>query len=125
MCTPRLHSTLACPLLIRGQQAPIAWLDNVVALQVVKMSIEHAGAPLTLEPKNDYMKRKIEERSLAPNSILNGAEQVCALLLLLHALLEFFSHWTCTHLLSLLCQRVPSKHLLICPSAMRPQFAIS
>lgn len=45
------------------------------------MSIEHAGAPLKLEPKNDYMKRKIEERSLAPNSQLNGTEQVCTLLL--------------------------------------------
>ena len=73
-----------------------------LALQVVKTSIEHAGAPLTLEPKNDYMKRKIEERSLAPNSILNGAEQVCPLLLLLHALLEFFTHWIWTHLPSFL-----------------------
>lgn len=44
------------------------------------MSLEHAEAPLTLEPKNDYMKRKIEERLLAPNSIANGAEQVCAVL---------------------------------------------
>lgn len=45
------------------------------------MSIEHAGAPLKLEPKVDYMKRKIEERSLAPNSQLDGTEEVCTMLL--------------------------------------------
>ena len=60
-------------------------LNDVVALQVVKMSIQHAGAPLKLEAKNEYMKRKIEERSLAPNSILNGGEQVCSLTLWVHA----------------------------------------
>ena len=49
-------------------------------LQVLVHSIEHAGAPLKLEAKNDYMKRKVEERGLAPNSILNGTEQVVHLL---------------------------------------------
>ena len=89
----KLGLKLAYPLLISAQQMPFALLDYIVALQVVKMSIEHAGAPLTLEPKNDYMKRKIEERSLAPNSTLNGAEQVCALLLLLHARLGVSTPW--------------------------------
>lgn len=88
MCTRRLGSKL----LIDGH-CFLVWLDHVIALQVVKMSLEHAGAPLTLEPKDDYMKRKIEERSLAPNSILNGAGQVCAMFFLLYALLDMFAHW--------------------------------
>ena len=103
--TPEQHALNAWAescLSISGPWTPFACVDHVLALQVVKTSIEHAGAPLTLEPKNDYMKRKIEERSLAPNSILNGAEQVCPLLLLLHALLEFFTHWIWTHLPSFL-----------------------
>ena len=46
---------------------------------MLEHSIEHAGAPLKLEAKTDYMKRKIEERSLAPNSAANIDNQVCAL----------------------------------------------
>lgn len=46
------------------------------ALQVLKNSIEHAGAHLKLESKNQYMQRKIDERALAPGSVQNGAEQV-------------------------------------------------
>ena len=45
-------------------------------MQVLGMALEHAGAPLNLESKNEYMKHKMEERALAPNSIQNGGEQV-------------------------------------------------
>lgn len=67
-------------------------VDDLSPLQVVKMSIEHAGAPLKLESKNDYMKRKIEERSLAPNSQLNGNAEVCALLLWWHTAITVHRH---------------------------------
>ncbi|KAL3153757.1 hypothetical protein ABBQ32_013347 [Trebouxia sp. C0010 RCD-2024] len=56
----------------------VEFADTATAEKVVKMSIEHAGAPLKLEPKVDYMKRKIEERSLAPNSQLDGTEEMDA-----------------------------------------------
>lgn len=36
-----------------------------VASQVVKLNIEHAGAPLRLEPKIAYMTRLYEKRGLA------------------------------------------------------------
>lgn len=45
-------------------------------MQVLHTSVQHAGAPLNLEAKNQYMQRKIDARALAPNSIQNGGEQV-------------------------------------------------